>query len=94
MNRKMSLPTDVEPKSVTLLKEEYKFVKKLGSGGFATVFLVSNQLDGRFYAAKYQKVRDNEDKGRNQKSDGGGRIVIKFGWMSRSILSNKRLPNV
>ena len=62
MSRKMSLPTDVESKPVTLLKEEYKLVKKLGSGGFASVFLVSNQADGRFYAAKYQKVRDSEEK--------------------------------
>ena len=62
MSRRMSLPTEVESKSVTLLKEEYKLVKKLGSGGFASVFLVSNQADGRFYAAKYQKVRDSEEK--------------------------------
>ena len=58
----MSLPTEVGSKAVTLLQDEYKFVKKLGSGGFASVFLVSNQLDGRFYAAKYQKVRDKDDK--------------------------------
>ena len=37
-------------------------VKKLGSGVFASVFLVSNQSDGIFYAAKYQKVRDNDEK--------------------------------
>ena len=58
----MSLPTEVDSKPVTLLKDEYKMVKKLGSGGFASVFLVSNQSDGRFYAAKYQKVRDNDEK--------------------------------
>ena len=62
MSRRMSLPTEVESKAVTLLQDEYKFVKKLGSGGFASVFLVSNQSDGRFYAAKYQKVRDKDDK--------------------------------
>ena len=62
MSRRMSLPTEVQSKPVTLLKDEYKLVKKLGSGGFASVFLVSNQSDGRFYAAKYQKVRDSEEK--------------------------------
>ena len=44
----MSLPTEVNSKPVTILKDEYKMVKKLGSGGFASVFLVSNQSDGRF----------------------------------------------
>ena len=62
MIRRMNLPTEVESKPVTLLKEEYKLVKKLGSGGFASVFLVSNQADGRLFAAKYQKVRDSEEK--------------------------------
>ena len=62
MSRRMSLPTEVDSKPVTILKDEYKMVKKLGSGGFASVFLVSNQSDGIFYAAKYQKVRDNDEK--------------------------------
>ena len=83
------------PQFLLKVKEEYKMVKKLGSGGFASVFLVANQVknlftfwfeytwlgvkwkwkpfsiidldtldqeDGRFYAAKYQKTRDSEEK--------------------------------
>ena len=61
-SRRMSLPTEVWSKPVNLLKEEYRLVKKLGSGGFASVFLISNQADGKFYAAKYQKTRDSEEK--------------------------------
>ena len=30
------------------VKEEYKMVKKLGSGGFASVFLVANQVKTLF----------------------------------------------
>lgn len=55
-------PTLVEAKPVQDLKSQYRLVKKLGAGGFATVFLLANQSDGKFYAAKYQKARDNEEK--------------------------------
>ena len=33
---------------VDKVKEEYKMVKKLGSGGFASVFLLSNQVQLSF----------------------------------------------
>jgi len=55
-------PGLVDAKPISEVKVKYKVVKKLGSGGFASVFLVSDQEDGRFYAAKYQKTRDNEEK--------------------------------
>ena len=36
------------PQFLLKVKEEYKMVKKLGSGGFASVFLVANQVKTLF----------------------------------------------
>ena len=32
--------------------------RRIGAGGFGKVYLIARRLDGRLYAAKYQKLRD------------------------------------
>ena len=42
------IPPNFSPQFLLKVKEEYKMVKKLGSGGFASVFLVANQVKTLF----------------------------------------------
>jgi len=44
-----------------IFKERYKLVERIGKGGFAEVFKVSDQIEGKFYALKGYTKNDKDE---------------------------------